>query len=330
MKYTGQGRDALKSCKSVGNKQIRERDDERRGPAGSRSSATCPGSSTSSTSGISTRCARPRELCDVLVAGVVSDEVCEASRGCVRSSRWRSGSQIVDAIGIVDAMYAETTTDKLDAWREVGFHRLFKGDDWRGTPKGEAARARCARSAPRSSTSPTRCTRRARRSARSSTPRDQPRERSRSPTTASRSRAPSPSPSSSPSTAATSGRSRRSVTVAPAARRAGRLADRVALLPGGPQRGPHRRRRRGAGALRRGGRARGAGRRARSTSTTGRGRRWRSTRSATCAGPSKPRTTVRDEILRGTRRALDDLREHAASRPTSTTGRCWARSATAR
>ena len=45
---------------------------------------------------------------------------------------------IVDAIGIVDATYAEQTPDKLDAWREVGFHRLFKGDDWLATRKGAA------------------------------------------------------------------------------------------------------------------------------------------------------------------------------------------------
>ena len=33
-------------------------------------------------------------------------------------------------------MHAETVPDKLDTWREVGFDVFFKGDDWRGTPKG--------------------------------------------------------------------------------------------------------------------------------------------------------------------------------------------------
>ena len=37
-------------------------------------------------------------------------------------------------------MHAETTPDKLDAWQEVRFHRIFKGDDWRGTAKGARAR----------------------------------------------------------------------------------------------------------------------------------------------------------------------------------------------
>ena len=77
-----------------------------------------------------------RELCDVLVAGVVSDEVCEQVKGVRPFVPLDERLAIVDAIGIVDATYAELTTDKLDAWREVGFHRVFKGDDWRDTPRG--------------------------------------------------------------------------------------------------------------------------------------------------------------------------------------------------
>jgi len=79
-----------------------------------------------------------REQCDVLVAGVVSDEMCELAKGARPWVPLEERISIVDAIGIVDATYAELTPDKLDAWREVGFHRLFKGDDWQGTAKGLA------------------------------------------------------------------------------------------------------------------------------------------------------------------------------------------------
>ena len=79
-----------------------------------------------------------RERCDVLVAGVVSDEMCELTKGARPWVPLEERLAIVDAIGIVDATYAEQTQDKLDAWREVGFHRLFKGDDWLGTRKGAA------------------------------------------------------------------------------------------------------------------------------------------------------------------------------------------------
>lgn len=85
-----------------------------------------------------------REHCDVLVAGVVSDEVCAETKGVVPTVPLAERLEIVDAIGIVDAVYAEHTADKADAWREVGFHRLFKGDDWQGTAKGRALEARMA------------------------------------------------------------------------------------------------------------------------------------------------------------------------------------------
>jgi glycerol-3-phosphate cytidylyltransferase len=79
-----------------------------------------------------------RELCDVLVAGVVSDEMCRQVKGMVPFVPLEERLAIVDAIGIVDATYAETTPDKRDAWAQVGFHRVFKGDDWRGTERGDA------------------------------------------------------------------------------------------------------------------------------------------------------------------------------------------------
>jgi glycerol-3-phosphate cytidylyltransferase len=79
-----------------------------------------------------------RELCDVLVAGVVSDEMCQLAKGTVPFVPLEERIAIVDSIGIVDATYAETTPDKCDAWAQVGFHRLFKGDDWQGTTKGDA------------------------------------------------------------------------------------------------------------------------------------------------------------------------------------------------
>jgi glycerol-3-phosphate cytidylyltransferase len=83
-----------------------------------------------------------RELCDVLVAGVVSDECCEQVKGVRPFVPHEERLAIVDAIGIVDVTYAEMTTDKLDSWRDVGFHRVFKGDDWRDTARGRELEAK--------------------------------------------------------------------------------------------------------------------------------------------------------------------------------------------
>ncbi|MEV5003680.1 adenylyltransferase/cytidyltransferase family protein [Nocardioides sp. LML1-1-1.1] len=77
-----------------------------------------------------------RQWCDVLVAGVVSDEVCLETKGVQPTVPLAERLEIVEAIGIVDAVYAEETSSKTDSWRDVGFHRIFKGDDWEGTKKG--------------------------------------------------------------------------------------------------------------------------------------------------------------------------------------------------
>jgi glycerol-3-phosphate cytidylyltransferase len=77
-----------------------------------------------------------RAHCDVLIAGVVSDEMCEAAKGIRPFVPVAERLEIVGSIGIVDAVHTETSPDKLDAWARVGFGRIFKGDDWRGTAKG--------------------------------------------------------------------------------------------------------------------------------------------------------------------------------------------------
>lgn len=78
-----------------------------------------------------------REQCDLLVAGVVTDEVCEAAKGVRPFVPLTERIEIVDALAIVDATYAEGDLDRRTAHSEVGFHRIFKGDDWIGTPRAE-------------------------------------------------------------------------------------------------------------------------------------------------------------------------------------------------
>jgi glycerol-3-phosphate cytidylyltransferase len=85
-----------------------------------------------------------RERCDVLVAGVVSDEMCELTKGIRPFVPLEERLEIVRSIDLVDEVHAEVTRDKVDAWQEVRFDRLFKGDDWRGTAKGRALEERFA------------------------------------------------------------------------------------------------------------------------------------------------------------------------------------------
>ncbi len=75
--------------------------------------------------------------CDLLIAGVVSDEMCLLTKGARPFVPTAERLEIVRHIDLVDAVHEEVVPDKLDTWRELRFDRIFKGDDWRGTPKGD-------------------------------------------------------------------------------------------------------------------------------------------------------------------------------------------------
>src|SRR6478735_6926121 len=79
-----------------------------------------------------------RSRCDFLVAGVVSDELCLRTKGRLPVVGLAERLEIVRHVDFVDAVHAETLPSKLDTWRLIGFDRIFKGDDWRGTAKGDA------------------------------------------------------------------------------------------------------------------------------------------------------------------------------------------------
>ncbi|MFE1646142.1 adenylyltransferase/cytidyltransferase family protein [Microbacterium sp. P01] len=77
-----------------------------------------------------------KENCDVLIAGVVSDEMLREVKGVQAMIPTHERAEIVRHISYVDAVHIETVPDKMDAWRDVHFTHFFKGDDWRGTEKG--------------------------------------------------------------------------------------------------------------------------------------------------------------------------------------------------
>jgi glycerol-3-phosphate cytidylyltransferase len=74
--------------------------------------------------------------CDRLIAGVVADDVLVQTKGRLPVIPLAERMEIVGSLRCVDAVHAETVPDKLDTWREIGFDVIFKGDDWRGTAKG--------------------------------------------------------------------------------------------------------------------------------------------------------------------------------------------------
>lgn len=77
-----------------------------------------------------------KKHCDHLIAGVVSDELLEKTKGITPVIPLAERLEIVGSIRYVDQALAEVLPSKLETWREVHFDVFFKGDDWRGTPKG--------------------------------------------------------------------------------------------------------------------------------------------------------------------------------------------------
>jgi glycerol-3-phosphate cytidylyltransferase len=77
-----------------------------------------------------------KSQCDHLIAGVVSDEMLELTKGITPVIPLAERLEIVRSIEYVDEAVPETLPDKLDTWRELRFDVFFKGDDWRGTEKG--------------------------------------------------------------------------------------------------------------------------------------------------------------------------------------------------
>lgn len=80
---------------------------------------------------------RAREQCERLIVGVVTDEVLFAAKGKYPVVPLAERMDVLAAVDIVDEVVVDHSSDKLVAWEQQHFDVLFKGDDWRGTPKGD-------------------------------------------------------------------------------------------------------------------------------------------------------------------------------------------------
>ena len=87
---------------------------------------------------------KAKENCDYLIAGVVHDDVLEVTKGRRPVIPIEERAAIVSHIDYVDEVHVETTPDNLETWKQKPFNVFFKGDDWKGTEKGNALEARFA------------------------------------------------------------------------------------------------------------------------------------------------------------------------------------------
>jgi glycerol-3-phosphate cytidylyltransferase len=69
---------------------------------------------------------------------VVSDQRAFAVKGQEPIVPLAERVEIVRAIRHVDHVVVEDVSNKLEMWHRLHFDVIIKGDDWRGTPKGDA------------------------------------------------------------------------------------------------------------------------------------------------------------------------------------------------
>ncbi|GAB3453310.1 adenylyltransferase/cytidyltransferase family protein [Kineococcus endophyticus] len=88
---------------------------------------------------------RARQSCDELVVGAVTDEVLAATKGRRPVIPLVERLEILESLSLVDRVVVDDcTSDKMPMWQRLHFDVLFKGDDWRGTPKGAVLEASMA------------------------------------------------------------------------------------------------------------------------------------------------------------------------------------------
>jgi glycerol-3-phosphate cytidylyltransferase len=78
-----------------------------------------------------------RQECDWLVVGVVTDEALSVAKGRLPIVPLDERIELVSQLDLVDEVVTDYSSNKLEVWDRLRFDVLFKGDDWKGTSKGD-------------------------------------------------------------------------------------------------------------------------------------------------------------------------------------------------
>lgn len=81
-----------------------------------------------------------RQFCDHLIVGVLTDEMASRTK-LTPVIPFEERLEIVRAIRYVDEAVGEDVPHKLEMWERLRFDVIIKGDDWRGTDKGDKLEA---------------------------------------------------------------------------------------------------------------------------------------------------------------------------------------------
>lgn len=83
--------------------------------------------------------ARPH--CDWLIVGVVTDEAVRRIKNKRPMVPLEDRMAVLSALTLVDEVVVDDSPDKVPMWHKLHFDVIFKGDDWRGTAKGDQLEA---------------------------------------------------------------------------------------------------------------------------------------------------------------------------------------------
>ena len=77
---------------------------------------------------------RAKEQCDYLIVGVSTDELVQSYKNKLPIIPYAERSAIVEAIKYVDKVVPQKNRDKIAAFNEFKFNKMYVGDDWKGKP----------------------------------------------------------------------------------------------------------------------------------------------------------------------------------------------------
>lgn len=78
---------------------------------------------------------RAKQQCDFLIVGVSTDELVQKEKNKTPIICFQERLEIVKELRCVDMVVTQHNKDKLQAWNEYHFDKMFVGSDWKGTPQ---------------------------------------------------------------------------------------------------------------------------------------------------------------------------------------------------
>lgn len=78
---------------------------------------------------------KAKSMCDYLIVGVSTDELVQKEKNKIPVIPFSERTEIVKAIRYVDQVVPQVDKNKMGAWENYHFDKMFVGSDWKGTPQ---------------------------------------------------------------------------------------------------------------------------------------------------------------------------------------------------